>query len=74
MYQEGTVVRRDLVLAHMWANLAAAQGIRGAGTMRLLIEEKMTPAQILEAQKMAGEWKSKPEGPVISEVGAPGLR
>ena len=48
-------VRRDVVQAHMRANLAAAQGIGMAGTMRMLIEEKMTRAQVLEAQKMAGE-------------------
>ena len=55
MYQEGMGVRRDVVQAHMRANLAAAQGIGMAGTMRMLIEEKMTRAQVLEAQKMAGE-------------------
>jgi TPR repeat protein len=71
MYCKGMGVKRDVVQAHMWANLATAQGMTGAVTReiemasaaRITAEEQMTPAQILEAQKMAREWKPKPERP-----------
>ena len=54
---------RDLVLAYKWYNIAAArfpasdaenraQAIRS----RDLVTARMTPAQIAEAQKLAGEW------------------
>ena len=41
---------------HMWFNLATAQGNANAAEKRDLIAEKMTPAQIAEAQRMAREW------------------
>ena len=45
--------------AHMWFNLAAAQGIELASKNRDIIANKMTPAQISEAQRLAREWKPK---------------
>jgi hypothetical protein len=41
----------------MWSNLAAAKGYQAAEKKRDLLEQRMTPAQITEAQKLAREWK-----------------
>jgi uncharacterized protein len=62
MYANGHGVPRDYVRAHMWLNLAAAQrDYEAAVEERTKVENKMTPAQIAEAQRLAREWKPKPE-------------
>lgn len=45
----------------MWCNLSAAQGNEDAAKLRDLISEKMTSAQVAEAQRLASEWKPKPK-------------
>ena len=52
---------QDLVAAHMWLNLAAAQS-SGDDRERSVKERdavatRMTPEQIAEAQRLAREWK-----------------
>ena len=59
MYAKGEGVQRDFVQAHIWFNLAAAHGYEDAEKARWTIEQQMTPAQVLQAQKMAREWKPK---------------
>jgi TPR repeat protein len=59
LYADGNSVPQDYVLAHMWLNLAAAQGLEDAKSARDKIASKMTPAQIAEAQRLAREWKPK---------------
>ncbi len=59
MYERGQGVTQDYVQANMWYNLAAARGQKDAGKFRDSLAEKMTPAQIAEAQRMAREWKPK---------------
>jgi hypothetical protein len=59
MYYEGTIVPQDYVQAHTWFSLAAAQGYPSAEDFRDSLAEKMTPAQIAEAQRLAREWKPK---------------
>lgn len=54
-------VPEDYVIAHMWLNLAAAQGDEDARKLRALAAAKMTPAQIAEAQRLAREWTPAPE-------------
>jgi uncharacterized protein len=68
MYKNGQGVPKDDVQAHMWFNLAASQfsawkkETRGdAIEARDFLASKMIPAQIAEAQKLAREWKPKPE-------------
>jgi TPR repeat protein len=65
-YQHGKGVAQDYVQAHKWANLAAARSLSSetelranAAKLRDFIAEKMTAAQIAEAQKLASEWKPK---------------
>ncbi len=58
MYAEGQGVPQDDVQAYMWLSLAAAQGHEDARTVRDGLAEKMTPAQLADAQWLAREWKA----------------
>jgi TPR repeat protein len=65
-YKLGRGVPQDYVQAHMWFNLGASHEIPNAdgspglnARRRDELAEKMTPAQIAEAQKLAREWMSK---------------
>ena len=60
MYGAGRGVPQDNVEAHMWLNLAAAR-LSGADRERTVatrdrIAERMTPADLSEAQRRAREW------------------
>ena len=48
----------DLIEAHKWFNLAAAQGHDDAAGCRADISEEMTAREIAEAQRRAREWLS----------------
>ena len=58
-YKFGEGVPQDYVQAHMWFNLAAANGNVVAIEARNRIAASMTPEQIAEAQKLARKWKPK---------------
>jgi|TARA_R110000822_G_scaffold165712_3_gene306223 uncharacterized protein len=53
MYDTGQRVPQDYVQAHMWLNLAAAQGDADAVKNRDIAASKMTSADISKAQRMA---------------------
>ena len=55
MYGNGEGVPENNVLAYMWWNLAAAQGDESSKSHKNNIQEKMTPAQIEEAQRLSTE-------------------
>ena len=62
MYEAGRGVAQNFVLAHMWYNLASAQGILPssldiAGMSRDNIARKMTAQQIEQAQSLAVKWQ-----------------
>jgi uncharacterized protein len=64
MYRDGLGIARDLVQAHMWLSLAAAgfppsENRNSAAAWRDLLASKMTPGQIVEAKRLASEWKPK---------------
>ena len=59
MYFNGEGVPQDYVLAHMWCNLSGSSEDRFHVINRSIIEKKMTPSQIAEAQKLARNWKPK---------------
>ena len=66
MYYKGQGVPQDYVQAYMWIDLAASRFAPGAYQdlavkQRDIVAAKMTPAQIAEAQRLAREWKPKPE-------------
>ncbi|MEP3052333.1 MAG: hypothetical protein ABJP48_06255 [Erythrobacter sp.] len=46
----------DLIEAHKWFNLAAAQGHEEASWCRADISEEMTAREIAEAQRRARQW------------------
>jgi uncharacterized protein len=60
-YATGLGVPQDNIQAYMWLSLAAARSDQDAISNRNRVAQQMTPAQIAEAQKLAVEWKSKPE-------------
>jgi hypothetical protein len=69
MYADGRDVPQDYVLAHKWLNLVATpllssetdkKLVNSASYKRAAVTEKMTPAQIANAQKLAREWKPTP--------------
>jgi hypothetical protein len=53
MYDHGRGVLQDAVLAHMWSNIASANGSAIGSTYRGEIEQFMTREQIAEAQALA---------------------
>lgn len=53
MYAEGTGVLQDFMAAHMWYNIAAANGADRASYRRRELERQMPPEYILEAQTHA---------------------
>ncbi len=59
MYGLGQGVPQDYVQAHMWFNLAVAQGYSEAQKGLDVVVERMTPADIAEAKRLAKEWKPK---------------
>ncbi len=64
IYYDGRGVPQDYVQAHMWLNLAASRFPPGEGRYlavkyRDIVAEKMSPAQISEARKLAREWRPK---------------
>lgn len=62
MYFQGFGVPQNYILAYMWWSLAASRGNAHAAKFRDYLEEKMTPAQIAEAQRRAAEWKPPKSG------------
>jgi hypothetical protein len=59
MYKNGLGVPQDFIHAHKWYNLAGANGEKFGTESRDQLAERMTPAQIAEAQQLAREWKPK---------------
>ena len=56
-YGMGRGVPKDYALAHMWWNLSGSNGNKEAAENRDIVEKRMTPSQIEEAQEMARHWK-----------------
>ena len=57
--KEGKGVPQDYALAHMWFNLSGSNGYKDAVKNREIIEKRMSPSQIEEAQRLARNWKPK---------------
>ena len=53
LYSVGRGAPQDDVYAHMWSNIAASAGDQDAENRGDELTERMTPAQIAEAQKLA---------------------
>ena len=59
MYARGRGVLQDSIQAHMWYNVSAAHGETRSAEARDALAQRMTPAQIAEAQQLAREWKPR---------------
>ena len=59
MYDDGQEVPHDVAQAYKWYSLAATNGDKPAPMLRDLLAKQVTPAQIAEAKKLAGEGKPK---------------
>jgi hypothetical protein len=58
-YDNGEGVAKDYVEAYKWRLLAARQGDENAKKAMTMLENKMTPEQIAEGQKLAGNFKPR---------------
>ena len=68
LYLQGLGVLQDYVEAHKWLNLAASRGEAAAVAERDALAEKMTPAQVAEAQALARAWRpGEGQGAVATE-------
>jgi len=56
MYLQGTGITRDYVRAYMWFHLGEMKGDRAAKKNREFVETRMTPEEVIEANKQVGEW------------------
>jgi hypothetical protein len=52
-------VLQEYTTSHKWYNIAGANGFERALKSRDIVEEEMTPTQIIEAQRLAKEWVEK---------------
>jgi TPR repeat protein len=63
LYKSGNGVSQDNVRAYMWFSLAAAHSTgnlqKPAADSRDNVARRLTPAQLIEAQKLAREWRPK---------------
>ena len=55
-YIQGRGKIKDNVEAYKWLNLAASKGVEEASKALKLIESKMTPEQVADAQRLSREW------------------
>jgi Sel1 repeat len=54
-YAEGKGVPQNYIEAYIWFNLAAAVGLRSAANDRDRFAEKMSPHQLIDAQRKAAD-------------------
>jgi uncharacterized protein len=59
LYERGDGVQQDFVQAYMWYKLGAASGVKAGGVLLDALAIRMTSEELLEAQKLAREWKPK---------------
>lgn len=57
MYFRGGAIKKDLVQAYKWINLAAAQEQHDAAQLRNIVGAEMSPQQIAEAQRLSSEFR-----------------
>lgn len=54
-YHQGRAFERNAVIAHMWLNLASANGQSSAPEARKIVESEMTRQEVLAAQRLAAQ-------------------
>ncbi|MCC5797355.1 MAG: sel1 repeat family protein [Methylophaga sp.] len=68
MYFFGDGVPQSDIIAHMWLNLASANGLAPAAVLRDKLSQRMTREQIAKAQAMAAECLNKEYKNVTSSI------
>ena len=68
MYYLGQADAQDYVLAHKWSNIAASNGEPAAEKIRDEVARRLTPNQIVFAERMAQEWMAQHKGNVVSSI------
>src|SRR5262245_52074662 len=63
MYRDGLGVRKDLIRAYMWFDLAAQRNQYGAAQLRDEVAQQMLPWQVDEAKKMVAGWPQPQQQP-----------
>jgi peptidoglycan hydrolase-like protein with peptidoglycan-binding domain len=61
MYRDGLGVRKDVIRAYMWFDLAAQRNQYGAADLRDQLAQQMLPWQLDEAKKMVAAWPQPQE-------------
>ena len=56
MYLEGIGIPRNYIKAYMWFHLGEMKGDRAAKRNRSFVETRMTPEEVIKANKLVGEW------------------
>ena len=56
MYTQGQGIERDMVEAHKWFNIAGGAVNEEGLDLREVVEEQMTPVEIMEAMRLAKDW------------------
>jgi TPR repeat protein len=59
MYAIGRGVKRDYSSSYVWLSLCAAGGNQKCTAQRDEIAQKLKPAKLAEAQRIAAQWKKK---------------
>ena len=59
MYRLGKGVPQNYILAYMWFSISAKGGNSNAKGLKRGVASKMSPAEIAEAKRMAGEWRPR---------------
>jgi hypothetical protein len=68
MYWYGQGVTEDYIEAYKWINIAAAQGDENAVKGRDILRQKMSAAQVAEAQRLSKEFKPKTHEPGATDA------
>ncbi len=72
LYEQGLGAPQNFVQAHMWFNLAAAQGSAEAAAARSALTAQMTREQVATAQAGATAWKPAGAAATSASVGGSG--
>ena len=59
LYADGKGVPKDLVQAHSWFDLAAANGVAEGATRAAALEANMTPTDVVRAKAQAAAWQPR---------------
>lgn len=57
LYESGSGISVDLVLAYAWYQLASAGGLESASESSIRLRQLLNSEQVLEAEDLAGKWK-----------------